>query len=146
MECETFIEILILWKGEESYLKGDGNIFSIIRHISISVAHAGNPSVRAERMSPFSKLLWRPSVFPASPTAVGYIWWHCSRSSSASVMNILCPSFIIAVQLQSSPCPPLRSPALPPTSRLSANTFFAKDLEPRRAGVGPIGAVGRSWD
>lgn len=86
-------------------------------HMSLSIAHAGSPVVRAEQVSPFSKLLWRPSVFPTSPLPSGahggiahahawLLWWTYSVLFSLLLSSYGCPHFP-----PTFPCP---SPPLPP--------------------------------
>lgn len=85
--------------------------------MSLSIAHAGSPVVRAEQVSPFSKLLWRPSVFPTSPLPSGahggiahahawLLWWTYSVLFSLLLSSYGCPHFP-----PTFPCP---SPPLPP--------------------------------
>lgn len=75
IEYETFIEIIISWKGKENYcLKVDGNIFSIIFNMYISIVFTGNPLVRAKQILPFPKLFWQLLVFSTNPTTVSNIY------------------------------------------------------------------------
>lgn len=75
IEYETFIEILISWKGKENYcLKVDGNIFSIIFNMYISIVLTGNPLVRAKQILPFPKLFWQLLVFSTNPSTVSNIY------------------------------------------------------------------------
>ena len=139
IEYEIFIEILISWKGEESYLKGDGNIFSIMFHISVSIAHAGNPLVKAKRISPFSKPLWRFLVFSTNPTTVGYVQKHLLTLFLGFLDEHILFFFYYCCSVTVVPISPLYAP--PPTSHISMNIFFAKDLKPCVARVILICAI-----